>query len=142
MKWVVGTLAVTACALVVGCSGAGEGSSEGLVRQFVKVWPRENATPEETQKTVEALRALPAKFPSIERFEWGSVERLEGGRAESRSARMGVGQEQAVLASVSWEGGRYVRRGWSFSDPTASTVMEYGLGYNERGGRDAEEEED
>jgi hypothetical protein len=73
MKWFVGTLAVTGCALVLGC-GTHEGSSDGFVWHLVRCRPIEKAPSEEIQKAENAFRALPSKYAIIERFEWGRID--------------------------------------------------------------------
>lgn len=71
-KWLVGTVALTGCALALGC-GAEKGSTQGLVRQLVAIRPREGVRPEYLQEAQEAIRALPSRFPAIERLEWGKT---------------------------------------------------------------------
>lgn len=68
---------MAAAGLVLSLAGAGEGPGRkgrtaGRLRHVVLLKFKESASPEDIKKVEDAFRALPAKIPSIERFEWGT----------------------------------------------------------------------
>lgn len=73
---VLGIMMATA-GLVLSLAGAGEGQARkgrtvGRLRHVVLFKFKDTASPEDIKKIEDAFRALPAKIPVIERFEWGT----------------------------------------------------------------------
>lgn len=73
---VLGIMMATA-GLVLSLAGAGEGQARkgrtvGRLRHVVLFKFKDTASPEDIKKVEDAFRALPAKIPAIERFEWGT----------------------------------------------------------------------
>lgn len=76
-KLLVAGILMAMAGLVLSLAGAGEGQARksrtaGRLRHVVLLKFKDSASPDDIKKVEDAFRALPAKIPAIERFEWGT----------------------------------------------------------------------
>ncbi len=76
-KLLVLGIVMAGAGLVLSLAGAGEGQARrsrslGRLRHVVLLKFKDTAAPEDIKKVEDAFRALPARIPAIERFEWGT----------------------------------------------------------------------
>lgn len=73
MKSTIGTINALVLLCALGC-GSRDISSEGKILHLVICSPRQGATSEDFQNAEAAIRAIPSKAPTMDRFEWGRID--------------------------------------------------------------------
>jgi hypothetical protein len=72
MKSTIGAISALSLLCALGC-GSRYISTEGKTVHLVKCDPKQHATAADFQDAEKAIRAIPSKAPTMERFEWGRV---------------------------------------------------------------------